>query len=1241
VDSTGRESGLGFIRHYNSLLANDMGFGMGWTTAFNKRLVIIGGSVQVQSGNGRGETFVCYGGVCTGDAETKLQLTSDATGYTLTHRDKSTERYDLTGKLLSETDSAGRPTNYSYGANTTTVTDFFGHTLTLGYNASNHVATVTDSAGLIIGYSYDTNNNLVRVDYPDTTAKLYHYNETNLTSGANLPNHLTGISYVDSSGVTTRYGTYAYDAAGKAIRTEHADVGNGAQEKFLLNYNTDTQTTVTDPVNTQNVMIFAVNLGIKNLVSKTSSIDTKSLQQTFDLNNNMTCRKDEENHVTLYSYNNTNQKLSTTEGLSGTDCNTCLSNPATCNVGGVGRVTTYEYVSTTLDLPRFIRRPSVATGQTFETEIQYGDATHPNLPTSILQRGYTPLGASVSRSVGLSYNANGQVNSINGPRTDVNDITTLEYNDCNTGNGCGQVKRVINALNHITTYDNYDPNGRLLQMTDPNGLRTNYTYDPRGRVKTITQTPISGSAVITQYSYTAWGDVSQVIDPDGVVMNYQYDAAHYLRYIVDAAGNYLYYTYDLKGNRTGDYTYDASNVLKRGVGKAYDLRNHLSQINLAGNTTQLVYDAVGNLRQETDPNLRTTTRTPDALNRLITSLDALSGTTGYSYDMNDRPVVVTAPNNLTTQYSYDDLGSLLSETSPDRGKTTYTYDTAGNVLTAKDARNIITTYTYDALNRAASKQSSNTSTPSYTYNYDSCYRGRLCSVSRNGPSHLLLGYDGFGRVNFQLDLSTGFYSNYVYTPGNRIAQIGYPSDRTVDYQYDTLGRISQVSTAANGVTTILAQNFQHYSFGPISNFTFGNGQAYAVTLDQAYRPTTQQTGPRQKTASYDPAGNLYKLDDVSATQTFTYDPVNALTSAIDTQPGGYGSLSYLYNPNGNRSSETRNGSTSAYTYNKNRLQDNESQYWLYDAAGNATWSNYAYVTGYDGYGRMTSTLSGAATYAYNAFDQRTRKTAGGVTTRFYYGLAGELLYEGQGANTKAYVYLNGMPLSRVDNDSNVYYYHTDHLGTPQAMTDASGTMVWKASYEPFGKATITVSTITNNLRLDGYWDQEVNLSYNGARYRDLNSNRFLSSDPIGLAGGLNTYVAVGNNPLRWTDPTGLAVFLCQRSADLPFPLNQFDHYWIKTDTFEAGMGGMRGGVPGQNGNSDRPYDPTQTVDHSGQSKASNASCEKQRNVDEQCVNDLIRPGQSTGGWNPYNQCQSFAYSTVNRCRTGPQIPPSK
>lgn len=1120
-----------------------IGIGQNWTSSFHKGLEIrvTNYQINVRESDGRGIIFTKNAlGQWNSTADNILVLTQDSSGYTLTLSGNATERYDLSGKLRSETDGAGRTITYDYDTSgrLSTVTGPFGHIFTFGYDSSNRVSTLTTPASQAISYIYDTNNNLNRVNYPDGTAKLYHY------ENPSFPNHLTGISYVDAGGVTTRYSTYAYDTTGKAIRTEHADVGNGgAQERFLLNYNSATQTTVTDPVNMQEVMTFATNLGVKNLTSKVNQSDLKSVQQTFDTNNNLTCRKDEENRVTLYSYNSTNQKLSTTEGLmppTGGDCNTCLANPANCNVGGVGRVTTYNYLSATLDLPRFIRRPSVATGQTFETEMVYGDAGHPNLPTQITQRGYSPGGTAVSRSVTLGYNASGQVNSLNGPRTDVSDVTTLEYNECTTGGACGQLKKVTNALGQFTTYDLYDANGRLLQMTAPDGLVTSYTYDPRGRVKVITRTG-GGITATWQYSYTPWGDVAQVIDPDGVVLNYQYDAAHDLRYIVDAAGNYLHYTYDLKGNRTGENTHDLSGVLTRTVGYAYDLRNRLSQINLAGDITQVVHDAVGNLLSETDPNNHATTHQYDALNRLLKTVNALSKETVYGQDVNDRPTVVTAPNNLSTEYQHDDLGNLLQESSPDRGPTLYTHDGAGNVITVTNALGQVTTYTYDALNRVSVQQSSEASTPRYNYYYDNaCGKGRLCAVQQNGQFHLYFGYDGLGRENYRLNATGAAWVYYaaVYSPGGRLASLTYPTGRSVDYQYDALGRISQVSTTASGTTTVLAKYFIHQPFGPVQNFLFGHNRNYWMSFDRAYRPEFQFSGPYYKRADYDPAGNLKSLTDINNTaQTFGYSPLNELTAAGDTQAGSYGNLAYSYLANGNRESETRNGVSTPYYYydNTNRLYHAGNSDWrLLDQAGNTIWSNDLWGVSYDGYGRLLSSSKAQSSYGYNALHQRTKKTAGGLTTSFAYGPAGELLYETDGINTKAYVYLGDMPLARVDNNASIYYYHTDHLGAPQIMTNSAGATVWKANYEPFGWAVVTNQVIQNNVRLAGqYFDSETGLHYNWHRYYDPKVGRYITSDPIGLRGGLNTYLYAHANPLRFTDPTGLRVMVTGHIAASP------------------------------------------------------------------------------------------------------------
>jgi len=111
--------------------------------------------------------------------------------------------------------------------------------------------------------------------------------------------------------------------------------------------------------------------------------------------------------------------------------------------------------------------------------------------------------------------------------------------------------------------------------------------------------------------------------------------------------------------------------------------------------------------------------------------------------------------------------------------------------------------------------------------------------------------------------------------------------------------------------------------------------------------------------------------------------------------------------------------------------------------------------------------------------------------------------------------------------------HNDHLATPQKMTDAAGTVVWTADYKPFGEATVTVSTITNNLRFPGqYYNAETGLNYN--YYRDYNPSigRYIESDPMGILEGTNhLFVYARNNSIRFKDPLGLDTVGCDGVPD--------------------------------------------------------------------------------------------------------------
>ncbi len=123
------------------------------------------------------------------------------------------------------------------------------------------------------------------------------------------------------------------------------------------------------------------------------------------------------------------------------------------------------------------------------------------------------------------------------------------------------------------------------------------------------------------------------------------------------------------------------------------------------------------------------------------------------------------------------------------------------------------------------------------------------------------------------------------------------------------------------------------------------------------------------------------------------------------------------------------------------------------------------------------------------------------------------------------------------------------------------------------------------------------------------------------------------NPVSNIDPFGLDVFVCGQPA---FGFMPVDHQWLKTDTMEAGMGGTRGVVPG-NQVGDKPYDRVQTVSHAGRSNEAGASCKKLDGFDESKINESIKPGRPLGRWSAWNQCRSFVSQSLEQARVTPRL----
>jgi RHS repeat-associated protein len=180
----------------------------------------------------------------------------------------------------------------------------------------------------------------------------------------------------------------------------------------------------------------------------------------------------------------------------------------------------------------------------------------------------------------------------------------------------------------------------------------------------------------------------------------------------------------------------------------------------------------------------------------------------------------------------------------------------------------------------------------------------------------------------------------------------------------------------------------------------------------------------------------------------------------------------------------------------------------------------------------------AATFVYDWAGQRYSKTDGGVPPTIYsYALGGTLIAENDNGVVSDYVYVDGRPIAVLQPAATtaadqVNFVHADRLGTPQLVTNSSGTTVWSTTYQPFGTTGIVTAAINQNLRLPGQnYDAETGFNYNLNRDYVPYLGRYLESDPIGLAGGMNTYQYANGNPLTTIDAFGLSAIL------LPAPVS--------------------------------------------------------------------------------------------------------
>jgi len=549
-----------FSRFYHSglqTLATNR-ISLGWQHSYSQYLILDTNNAPAYAARENGNLvplrsvsstlFVAAGGE-------SLKIEKIAGSYELTLPSNRKEIYNTSGKrLLSVVRPDGHVITLTYDSNSriSQIAADTGESINLSYTQNNQLSSATDHTGRQWLYTYDGPGNLEFVLYPDNTQVQYYYEDSR------YPNFVTGVT--DRRSV--RYSTFAYDLNGRAATSY---LGTGI-ERVDINYGADGIQSSTNSLGVQ-TQFSGISQLRNTLVTNVSgpgcsTCGTSNTSYIYDVSTNDLLNRTENGITTLYdNYDNNGQYGYKIEAqgtpeqrradytydsrlynkiTSITEPSVFASNPsAQCVVGTDCKITTYNYDS-------------------------FGNRTSETVS------GFATTGTPVTRTTSWQYGGDGtaecnnaplrQLCRIDGPRTDVSDITTYRYhpNDTTVPVGTRARLREVQDANGVLIRSNiqYTATGKVLSEQRPNGLSHSYTYYPgNDRLQTLTEAGNTGTR-ITRWTYLATGEVASITTADGTpattTLTFSYDDARRLIRITDGLGNHIDYTLDTEGNRLAE-----------------------------------------------------------------------------------------------------------------------------------------------------------------------------------------------------------------------------------------------------------------------------------------------------------------------------------------------------------------------------------------------------------------------------------------------------------------------------------------------------------------------------------------------------------------------------------------------------------------------------------------------------------------------------------------------------------------
>ncbi len=675
----------------------------------------------------------------------------------------------------------------------------------------------------------------------------------------------------------------------------------------------------------------------------------------------------------------------------------------------------------------------------------------------------------------------------------------------------------------------YNAQGRISQVTDSAGRATTYTYDAAGEHLQSVTNP----AGTTQYTYINGANIEQ---------------EHALQSITYTDGTHSYFSYDALGRLSQESGDNGAGQLTF----TYFSPGGYTVTDANGATTKILYDVNGNPAQITDP-LGNVSQVRYDSNGQPTLIGLVGGPSeSLKYDEEGNVDRVVDPLGNTSQFAYNPLFSSLQDYKDTLGNlTSYQQDNQGNPLGIIYADDSSIQDTPDAQGDIAQTVDARGQAIANTYNS----RGQVVDQTFSDGTHNEFTYDSHGNLATATDAAGT--TRLYYDNADRLTKITYPSGQFLEYTYDSGGRRSSM-TDQTGFT----ENYQYDAEGQLAGMTDGQGNLVVhYDYDAAGQLVREDMGNGTYTTyAYDLAGNLTSLINfapggsvnsrfdytynaeglqtsmttLQGTTTYGYDAAGELTSA--DLPGGP-IITYAYDAMGNRTVVSDSGATTDYTTNDlNQYTSAGDTTYAYDAAGNltvATGPGGGTIYTYDSEDRLigVQTATDTWTYQYDALGDRIAATHNGQTIQYLVDPLGQNAVVGEfgGSGNLLAHYTQGLGLtSQVDASNNATFYNFDASGNTVGLSGSTGSYLNSYSYLPFGGILSSTETVPNPFQFDGLngvMSQGNGLDMMAARFYDPTTGRFLSRDPIGVAGGGNIYAYAKNNPLSSVDPSGLATYV--------------------------------------------------------------------------------------------------------------------